>query len=117
MLVATKSFSTMLSLTEMLSTSRAYTAYISSSHGSLDGFPLYERQRAIAAASKKVDNLTGRKFFPTHSSVRHTMREKSFTVFLFEPIIGISGVTIESNGVVVGTYTDSDIILGLPLNI
>lgn len=84
----------------------AYKAYIPSSHTALEGFSTSEKQMAIYEASKFVDFLTGREFFPRYFDLLHTMQEDQPTIWLFIPVIGINEVAVTTLGVVSGTADD-----------
>jgi hypothetical protein len=92
--------------------SRQYMGYLPSDDAQLDDYDLVDRQKAIFKASRDVERLTGRFFFPRHMVLKHTVRPESSRVHLMEPVIGISGITVESAGVVVDTISSTDVDLG-----
>jgi hypothetical protein len=82
---------------------RQFEAYVSSDLEALDEFDLHVRQRALWQASKAVERITGRFFFPRFLTLRHTVRPETQKIWIDQPIIGVNEVTIEETGVVTGT--------------
>jgi len=89
--------------------SASYKSYVGSDVESLTAYPIHTRQQALHAASREVDRLTGRFFSPIHMDVLHSVRPDSSMIWIDQPIIGVSALTIESAGVVVGELQSYDL--------
>lgn len=89
--------------------SARYKAYVSSDVSQLSAYDVQDRQRALMEASKEVDRLTGRFFFPQHMDLIHTVRPSSKRIWIDQPIIGVGTITLESAGVVTGTLSTYDL--------
>jgi hypothetical protein len=85
--------------------SSRYESYVSSDVAQLAAYDLADRQRALMQASKEVDRLTGRLFFPKYMELLHTVRPSSKRIWLDQPIIGVGEIILESAGVVTGTLS------------
>lgn len=90
-------------------TSAAYSGYISSARDELATWELDARQRAILRASREVERLTGRIFFPKYMEQLVSVRKRTSILFLDSPIIGISRMTVEGGNPLMGVYTVTDI--------
>ena len=84
----------------------AYKSYVPSTITTLEGFSLAERQRALHDASKFVDFLTTREFFPRYMDLLHTMQESGPTIWLFQPVIGINQIAVTTTGILPGSEDD-----------
>jgi len=72
-----------------------FASYVGSDLEALSGYPVEERQKALEAASRMVEALTGRFFFPKYMTIRHSVRPESRALWLDQPIIGINAMSIE----------------------
>lgn len=77
-----------------------YVGYVNSSEEVFSAYEPYLRQQMIQRASREVERLTGRFFFPRYMDIKHSVRPESSIVWLDEPIIGVSTVMVESLGVI-----------------
>lgn len=89
--------------------SLAYEGYISSAEKLLNTWELHERQSMIDRASKEVNRLTMRFFFPRHIEHRITVRKESTKLWLDEPIIGVGVLTITGGSPVFGIMTETEV--------
>lgn len=76
--------------------SSRYVSYMGSHHESLVEYPVEQRQLAIDRASRDIERLTGRFFFPRYMTIKHTVRPESRRLWVDQPIIGIGQLAIES---------------------
>lgn len=93
--------------------SARYVAYLGSDHEAFEDFSLEQRQRAIEAASRNVERLTGRFFFPRYMTVKHTVRPDSSQVWLDEPIVGVGAISLEVTGLYITTPTEYQLDISL----
>lgn len=89
--------------------SSRYVAYLGSDHEAFTDFALEQRQRAIEQASRTVEQLTGRFFFPRYMTLRHNVRPESRRIWLDEPIIGVGRLAVESASTYADQVTDYDL--------
>ena len=85
--------------------SARFESYVGSDIVQLAAYDLQDRQRALMEASREVDRLTGRIFFPKYMELLHTVRPSSKRIWLDQPIIGVGEIILESAGVVTGTLS------------
>jgi hypothetical protein len=89
----------------------SYVGYVSSSEEVFTAYEPYVRQQVIQRASREVERLTGRFFFPRYLDIKHSVRPESSMVWLDEPIIGVTSVVVESLGVVSAEVQSTDVDL------
>jgi hypothetical protein len=89
--------------------SSRYVSYAPSSHPSLDNYKLEERQQALRDASREVERLTGRIFFPKYMEMPVSVQPKSKSLWIDQPLVGINGITIEQEGIVTSTLQSYDL--------
>lgn len=92
--------------------SSAYEGYVASNNDSLEPWDLYKRQQAILNASREIEKITGRIFFPRYMTIKHSVRPKSTQVWLDQPIIAIQSVVLETANYVSGVVDQFDLDLG-----
>jgi hypothetical protein len=89
--------------------STKFKSYLGSDDNALDGYDLEVRQKALEAASKEVDRITGRFFFPKHMILHHSIRPESRQMWIDQPVIGVSQIILESESVVTGTLSEYEL--------
>ena len=82
--------------------SRQFVNYADSAQAKLSKYKVEERQSALLWASQEIERITGRFFFPRYLEMRHSVRPKSSTLWLDQPVIGLSGIDILTENLVTG---------------
>lgn len=75
--------------------SSRYVAYMGSDSEALTDFALEKRQQAIETASRTIERLTSRFFFPRYLTIKSSVRPSSTTVWLDEAIVGVGQMHME----------------------
>jgi hypothetical protein len=86
--------------------SSRYVSYADSNIEALADFSVEQRQRALEAASRVVERLTGRFFFPRYMTLRHSVRPESKQLWLDQPIVGVGELAVESASVYAEQITE-----------
>lgn len=89
--------------------SRAYEGYAASNASALSAYDAHERQQAIFDASRQVERLTERIFFPRYMALSQTVRPSSRVLWFDQPVIGLSSIVLESADVVIGTLSTYEV--------
>lgn len=89
-----------------------FVSYVGSDVAALSGYPVEERQQALEAASRMVESLTGRIFFPKQMIIRHSVRPDSRVLWLDQPIIAIGSMSLELSDPYSVTPTEYDMSTG-----
>ena len=89
-----------------------YVSYLPSNDPAVASYPVAVVQQATSRASREVERLTGRFFFPKRMELLHTVRPESSIIWLDQPIIGIEGLIAEASNVISATLTQTEIDMG-----
>jgi len=82
-----------------------YQAYASSTDRLLTRIKMEERQSALLWASLEVERITSRHFFPAYRELQVSVRPKSSTLWIDQPIVGLYGIDVLTENTVTGETT------------
>jgi hypothetical protein len=77
-------------------TGAQYSGYMPSGNEALTGFTIAQQHKAINIASRDLERICGRYFFPKYTTILQSVRPRSSVATLDIPIIGINQLAIDS---------------------